>query len=327
MRILYIYRNPKLGFSIEKVFNTLEKEISKYENIESIYLPCSNYKILSLYKNIKYLLQFIKGKNYDIIHITGTEHYLLPFLRKYNTVITVHDLGFYTREKKTFRLFLKYLLWIKTLKLAKYVTFISETSKKETLLLENIKKYTVIYNPIDSSFVENKKIFNTKCPIILHIGTKVNKNLINSIKAMSGLSCRLRIVGKLNEKQIETLDQYKINYSNVYNLTDDKILEEYINCDIVNFPSIYEGFGMPIIEAQAVGRIVITSNIEPMKTIANNAAIIVDPYCVESIKKGYIQALNFDFRILQKGLINAKNFEVSYIAHKYLDLYKTILTK
>lgn len=316
-----------MGYSIGKVFNTIEKEISKYENIESIYLPYPNYKILSLYKNIKYVLQYLRNKKFDIIHITGTEHYLLPFLRKYNTIITVHDLGFYTEKKKSFHLLLKYLLWIKTLKLAKYVTFISEKSKNEALKLEKIKQYDVIYNPVDSSFVEHKKIFNVACPTILHIGTKENKNLIKSIKAMSGLSCKLRIIGKLNDKQIEALNVYKINYSNVFNLTDEQLLEEYKNCDIVNFPSTYEGFGMPLLEAQAVGRIVITSNIEPMNTIANGAAIIVNPYSVESIRKGYIEAFNFDSDIICKGLINAKNFKVDNIARKYLDLYSTIKNK
>lgn len=313
-----------MGYSIGKVFNTLEHEISKHEYIESIYLPCSNYKILSLYKNIKYVLQYLKDKKFDIIHITGTEHYLLPFLRKYNTVVTVHDLGFYTEKKRSLRLLFKYLLWIKTLKSAKYVTFISEKSKNETLKLEKIKQYDVIFNPIDNSFVEHKKIFNTKCPLILHIGTKKNKNLINSIKAMSGLSCKLRIIGKLNEKQIEALNEYKINYSNVYNLTDEQLLEEYNNCDIVNFPSIFEGFGMPIIEAQAVGRIVLTSDIEPMKTISDGAAIIVNPYSIESIRKGYLEAFNFDSDIIRKGLINAKRFNSYNIAKRYLDLYSLI---
>lgn len=313
-----------MGYSIGKVFNTLENEIRKHAHIESIYLPCSNYKILSLHKNIKYVLQYLRGKKIDIIHITGTEHYLLPFLRNYNTIVTVHDLGFYTENRKSLRLYFKYLLWIKTLKYAKCVTFISEKSKDETLKLEKIKQYDVIFNPIDSSFTENKKEFNAKCPTILHIGTKKNKNLINSIKAMSGLSCKLRIIGKLNEKQIEILNEYKINYSNVYNLTDEQLIEEYNNCDIVNFPSVYEGFGMPIIEAQAVGRIVLTSDIEPMKTIANGAAIIVNPYSIDSIRTGYLEAFNFDSDIIRRGLINAKRFNAHNIAKRYLDLYSSI---
>ena len=63
------------------------------------------------------------------------------------------------------------------------------------------------------------------------------------------------------------------------------MIQEYKDADLISFPSTFEGFGMPIIEGQAVGRPVITSNIEPMVSVAADAAILVDPFNIESIRE------------------------------------------
>ncbi|WP_036614772.1 glycosyltransferase, partial [Parabacteroides distasonis] len=115
--------------------------------------------------------------------------------------------------------------------------------------------------------------------------------------------------------------------SNEFDLTDEAVLKEYQNCDIVNFVSLFEGFGMPIIEAQALGRIVITSNISPMKEIAGDGAVIVDPYDICAIRDSYIRVINdYDFRnlVLEKGLINACKYRSYNIANKYIDLYRSL---
>ena len=75
-------------------------------------------------------------------------------------------------------------------------------------------------------------------------------------------------------------------YVNYTNLSQEAIIQQYIDCDMLSFVSTYEGFGMPIIEAQAIGRPVITSNIGAMKEVALDTACLVDPYDVESIKNG-----------------------------------------
>jgi hypothetical protein len=93
MKLLYIYRHPNLGYSISKVFHPIETEMRNYADVDSIYLPVSNYSFKGLWENIKYVQKHCKNKKYDIIHITGTEHYLLPFLLGNKVVVTVHDLG------------------------------------------------------------------------------------------------------------------------------------------------------------------------------------------------------------------------------------------
>ena len=326
MKILFIYRNPAMGFSIGKVFKSIEEEMAKYLTVDSIELPCSDYSLGSLLCNIKAARNAIKKKKYDIVHITGSEHYLLPFLRKYKTVVTVHDLGFYTNNKLGLRTISKYLFWIRTLPLANYITFISEKSECEALKLVDLKPnhYGVIPNPVNSEYVPSPKKINTNYPIILHVGTSENKNLDSTIIALKGFPCRLRIVGKLTDSQKLVLKLYGIDYENVYDLTDADILQEYINCDFVNFPSLYEGFGMPIIEGQAIGRPVLTSCISPMKEVANGSAIIIDPTKPKEIRKGYEIMGKESDSFIQRGLKNVERFALDKITKQYLEVYKNI---
>lgn len=326
MRVLYIYRNPKMGFSIGKVFKPIEEEMRKYAEVDSFELPSVNYSLCSMWRNIKTAKQAASKKHYDIVHITGAEHYLLPFLCKKNTVVTVHDLGFFTNHKFGLRAIKKYFLWIKTLPLASYVTFISDKSEKEALGFVRLKKgrHSIILNPVGCEFVPYPKKINTENPVILHIGTKENKNLESTVIALNGFPCKLRIVGELTEGQKTALDLYHILYECVANLTDDEILQEYIRCDYVNFPSLYEGFGMPIIEGQAVGRPVLTSNLSPMKDVAGDAAVIVNPTSPEDIRRGYETMKEEANALVERGYENVKCYALGQITRQYLDVYKKI---
>ena len=161
----------------------------------------------------------------------------------------------------------------------------------------------------------------------MHIGTFWNKNLERTIQALEGINCHLRIIGEIDNHILQLLQEKNIKFSNAKNLSDEEIRQEYINCDIVNFPSIYEGFGMPVIEGQQTGRIVITSAIEPIKEIAGKAVIFVNPTNIQSIHDAYIKAIEDDKlrnEIIQKGLDNAKRFQVKDIAKQYLELYQSL---
>src|SRR5690606_26142965 len=132
-------------------------------------------------------------------------------------------------------------------------------------------KLQVIHNPLNPNYQYTPKTFDIHKPTILHIGTGWNKNLSRTITALQGIPCHLRILGKVNNEILSQLVQAKIEYSNVYNLTDNEVRQEYVACDIVSFPSMYEGFGMPIIEGQAIGRVVLTSRIEPLIEVSGDA--------------------------------------------------------
>lgn len=316
-----------MGFSIGKVFKPVIERISSVTEVDSIELPCANYSPTSLWHNVRFARKAASLKHYDIIHITGAEHYLLPFLTKYKTVITVHDLGFYTNHKKNLWLMGKYLLWIKSLKCANYITFISEKTEREVQRLVHLKDghHGVVPNAIGTEFHYVKKEINIHHPIILHVGTKTNKNLENTAIALNDYPCKLRIIGRLKENQISILNSNSIDYESVSNLTDEEILQEYINCDYVNFPSLYEGFGMPIIEGQAVGRPILTSNISPMKEIAGEGAVLVDPTNPKSIRQGFYALSQETDNLIRKGLENVKNFSINNVTKQYLEIYKQLI--
>ena len=328
MHILLIYRHPSMGFSIGKVFKTVENQLRKKAEVETLVMPSAGYMPRSLWENIRAARNAVKSGNYDVVHITGTEHYLIPFLKRHcKVVVTVHDLGFFTTQWPSVRAAWKYLLWIKTLKGAAHVTFISQKSRTEA---ERFVKFaqgqtSVVMDPVDPSFVPIQKDFNGIKPRVLHIGTKTNKNLKNIIIALQGFPCHLRIVGIIDETIETLLKTYNIEYSCVNGLSDEQIQHEYVECDIVSFASLYEGFGMPIIEGQATGRVVVTSNLSPMNEVAGDGAVLVDPYSPESIRKGFEEALLRHEEYVEKGRENVKRFDVNSIVEQYMDVYKKVI--
>lgn len=328
MKLLYIYRHTDLGYSIGKVFHPIENEMKKYAEVESVNLPIPNYSLKGVWKNIRFVQKHCRRNKYDIIHITGTEHYLLPFLCGKRVVITVHDLG-RLLSLKGFRKLRYWLMQVAVLKFAKAITCISSKTFQEVQnhIILPTGKLIVIPNSIDGQFAFSPKEFNTECPTILHIGTKPNKNLARTIMALKEIKCKMRIVGKVDKSDIDLLKMYNINYSVVCDLSDDEIVQEYKNADIINFPSYYEGFGMPIIEGQAIGRLVITSDIDPMRTVAGNGAILCNPYDIKSIRSAYLKAINdgsYRDDIIKAGSENVENYRLEYITKKYFNLYKSL---
>lgn len=326
MNINFYYRNKKAGFSIGSVFDTIASEIGKSNHVVRTFLPYPNASVLAILKNGWYAKD--KERNNYINHITGDVHYLLWFLKGRKTIVTVHDIMYYHYLKGIKKTVWK-LLYITPLKRAAHVTFISDFAYKQVSEVINLdaKKIHIIPNPVDCSFIYSPKEFNAKKPIILHIGTLERKNLERTIEALDGINCHLRIIGELKEQTKELLKKHHIEYSNGINLTHEEIVTEYRKADIINFPSLFEGFGMPIIEGQATGRIIITSNLSPMKEVAGNGAILIDPYSVKDIKNAYlsvIQNKNIRESLIHEGLKNIENYTVGKVAQQYTDLYKQL---
>jgi glycosyltransferase involved in cell wall biosynthesis len=190
-------------------------------------------------------------------------------------------------------------------------------------------KIRVIENPLREEFIAKKtREFNGDCPVILQVGTSGVKNLSNTIVALKGISCVFRIVGILGKEQIASLKSAGINYQNVSGLTNDELKAEYLNADIVVFCSTYEGFGLPIIESQATGTPLITSDLSPMKEVAGQGAILADPYDPVSINEALMTMIsNPDIRTraVEEGRKNILRFSPEYIAGQYADLYREIL--
>lgn len=326
MKVNYFFRNNLAGYSIQSVFCTILNSIGKRLIVRSTYLPSPFASITAILKNGFYACER-QGKQ-EINHITGDVHYLLYFLDSRRTVVTVHDVMYYHYLKGVKKKLWKWI-YIDSLKRAAYVTFISEFAKKQILEVIDLpqERIRVIPNSVDPDFIYTPKTFNLKHPRILHVGTLERKNLKRTIKALNGISCHLRIVGSLDDNIVELLKVEGITYSNVSNLTHTEIVEEYRQADIINFPSTFEGFGMPIIEGQATGRLVVTSNISPMKEVAGEGALLVDPYSVEDIRKAYISLISDQSlrdKLLQKGQENIEKYRAEKISCQYCDIYSVI---
>ncbi|HYC29383.1 MAG TPA: glycosyltransferase, partial [Chitinophagaceae bacterium] len=111
-------------------------------------------------------------------------------------------------------------------------------------------------------------------------------------------------------------------------LSDEEMVQAYVQADIIAFASTYEGFGMPILEGQATGRPVITSNISSMPEVAGNAACLVDPFDVTAIRAAFDKVITDDAyreKLIMDGLENVKRFSPQLIADKYLQLYKQMV--
>lgn len=326
MKALLIYRNHSIGYSIHRVFTVVQKELEKHIEVDTLELPAKHYNLSGFRQNIRAVKDAIQKGNYDVIHITGQDHYLIPFIRKTKVMVTVHDLGSLTNHFRSIKGFIKYFVWITPLKFAHLITCISSQTLKECIdSLPGIKnKCKVVYNPYAPEYIFSRKDIQTK-PIVLHIGTNPNKNLRNTTLALKDFPCHLRIIGKLSQKDIDELRKNNIDYSNAHSLTDEEIVEEYNRCDLVNFPSFYEGFGMPIIEAQATGRPIITSNIPPMPEVGGDGAVYVNPESPESILQGYHYAMQHYNHLIEKGRENVKRFSAEKIAREYIQVYRDLV--
>jgi len=321
---LLIYRKKRVEFnSLENVFNTL----LPFLETRKIELSFFSTGIINLLKNTL----FIRNKEAVINHISGNDHYLALGLKKKTVILTIHDIEVLKRTTGLKRYLLKKIWFDWPIKKAKIVTTISNFTKSELLELGNYKTpIVVIPNPLTLPIKHIPKEFNSDCLTILHLGVKRNKNLPRLIKALNGINCHLIIIGKVNQKTIELLTKYNITYSFKTNLSNEAVMEEYKNCDILSFISTYEGFGLPIIEAQAMGRVVMTSNISSMPEVAGEGALLVDPYSISEIKEGISTLMNDTYlreTLILKGLENIKRFHPEKIAQQYNNLYKEILDK
>lgn len=324
LKIVFIERKCSASISIEKVFRQVEKSLSKTK-YETTFQQLPFFSRLSgIIKNFI----FFKKQTADIYHITGDIHYIALLLPREKTVLTIHDLGFLHRRKGLRRFVLKKLFLDLPIKHLKYVTAISEATKKEILRYTNCaeEKIRVIENPLREPFgITKDKLFNTNCPNILQIGTSPNKNVGNLIRALKGIKCQLSIVGEIDTELMNELESNDINFEQKVNLTDEEIKDSYSKADIVTFCSIYEGFGLPVIEAQAMRTAVVTSKISPLSELSGGAAVLVNPRDIVEIRNGIIKIIEnkiYRENLIKKGIENTKRFSPQKIAGLYELLYE-----
>ncbi|MGJ3240419.1 MAG: glycosyltransferase family 4 protein [Anaerolineae bacterium] len=288
----------------------------------------------------------------DLFH--ATDFTLPPTLPKTKTIVTVHDLSF-VRAPETASPKLKAFLDAivpASIQQANHVIADSRSTKADILDLYGVEaeKVSVVLSGIDRRYqpisdvvrimtIRNKyKISDV--PYIFSIGTiQPRKNYSRLIQAMyrlrtNGYDLHLVIAGGrgwLEDEMYRTLaDLHMHDVVHLIGFVDDEDLAGlYSSAECVAFPSLYEGFGFPVLEGMACGTPVITSNISSLPEVAGDAALMIDPYDIDAIANAIqrvIEDSELRERLIQKGFEQASGFTWERSARQLRAIYDQVLT-
>lgn len=316
------------------------------------------YRMLPYYSNIE-----IKNKIFwrifpfkidiffrDKIDIYHCFHTAIPSKSSSKTIITVHDIipilyPNLTSEKKENKKYLENLK--EKCNRATIVITVSEYSKRDIIKYLEIdsKKIRVVspgieledYGKITIEEINRiKEKYNLQKKFILFLGTlEPKKNIVNIIKGFERINIKnmeLIIAGGKGWKYEEIFETYENSkYKNNIKMLDyipeeDKIAL-YKAAELFIFPSLYEGFGMPVLEAMATGTPVITSNISSLPEVAEDAAILVNPYDIVEIAKAIENVIKNDRlkkEMIEKGLKQARKFTWENSVKKLEKIYSEL---
>jgi len=340
--------------NLNKIINKEEIEIfyihnskryhNYFENLRSIYIN-SNSKILFDYLYIP--LAIMKNK-LDIFLFTKN---IIPFFTKCKKILVIYDMGYFVKNLNAYgkldQAYMKFMI-PSSLKKADRVITISESTKKEILnyTKKAKNKIKVIYMACDNNFKSinnNKKLikiknkYNLPDKFILFKGNITpRKNLTRIISAFDKIlnqKNKFFLVltadkkGWMNKDVLKLIKKHKkIKRLGHVRLNDMPAL--YNLAYLYLYPSLYEGFGIPILEAQACGCPVITSNISSMPEVAGKGAILINPYNVNEIAgaiKKVVKDKNLRKNIIKEGYKNVKKFSWKKCAQEILNICKEVV--
>lgn len=297
----------------------------------------------------------INKADLDIIHATA--HYfsqITPFYLNFSTekVLTIHDLIpfiYPTTVNKNTKFWKTTLNLIKN-RIDKIIT-ISNHTKMDCMKYLGIpeEKIRVIYEAADEIFKPDKKNreknqnylnkkYGIEFPFILSVGTlEKRKNIPNLLKAFyrlkkTGNDHKLVIAGKMGwkyNKIFNTLEGLDIKKDVIFTgyVPNEDLVKLYNVADLFVFPSIYEGFGLPPLEAMACECPVITSNTSSLPEVVGDAGVLVDPYDDKVMADEMSNILTndgFKAELSKKSLERAKLFSWKQTAEETWNVYEEV---
>ena len=329
MKLLFANRKPRSygNFSIESYFQTLSPMLAKEIEVRQWEAPKFSNGILERYLSVKALENEVARWCPDVTHITGDVHFMIWGIKRGKRVLTIHDIGF-LREVRGLKYYLLRYFWLTgPIRRAHAITCVSLATKNEILQhLPQARAIDVIPTVIDPRFTRHDKPFNEARPTVLLLGSAPNKNLHRVLRATQGLNVHLSIIAKLDALALELLKGQ--SYEVCERIPFETLVGKYQAADILAMCSTHEGFGMPILEAQATGRVVLTSNCSSMPDVAGAGALLVNPHSVEHIREGLTRLLtdsSLRARLIEAGFTNTQRFLPEQVAQQYLALYKRLI--
>lgn len=333
MITLHMRKKLDKTYSIEKIFSQLHQYLEN-KNIQVRYL-INEYPSFGVVPRMKAGLYSRRNAG-RINHVTGDNTFVALFLPRDGLVVTFHDLGILDTRNFLKRLIFSFLWFYLPARRAQKITFISDYVANDFIDKFGpgfIEKSVIIPNPVGDDLTESAKLqpgLKGDRLSFLMIGTKPNKNIDRVIEALIGVHCNLTVIGRLAPRTAEKIQQQGLEVENFFDISDEELREKYLQADCLIFPSTFEGFGVPIIEAQRLAIPVITSFIEPMVSVCGGAAILVDPFSPQSIRNGVNSFIHLSPSekeiMIEAGLRNSEKYTVQKIAATYLDLYRSIRT-
>ena len=285
------------------------------------------------------LIKFLKLKNNPLIlNFTNTG----PIFYK-NKIVTLHDVSFIRCPNAfSFKFKLVYKLLIPLLlKNSKKIFTVSNFSKNEILdvyKFVNPSDIEVIYNAVDKKFRQIKT--KSKNKYILGLSSlNPRKNFVRLIKSFVELkkeindkNLKLYLIGNIsgNFKNNEILNLINNNKTDIkiFSLLDDEqIIELYSGAELFIYPSLYEGFGIPPLEAQACEIPVISSNVSSLPEVLSDSVLYCNPLSIKDIKdkmKQLLEDTNLRKELIEKGKENIKQFDWTKSAQKVVDVINNI---
>lgn len=311
------------------------------------FFPFYSEKIRFISKFLPISTNFFLKENYDIYHSFNSN---IPYKIKknINVIITIHDLipflfpELCKGDKKKY-----FDSLVEKIKRVNIIITVSEYSKRDIIkyLKVDPQKIRIVSPGIelkdyervkDNEIKKVKEKYNLPKKFILFLGAlEPKKNIVNIIKGFERANLKnikLVIAGGKGWKYEEIFETYKNSpyKKNIQML--DYIAEEdkialYKGAELFIFPSLYEGFGMPVLEAMASGIPVITSNISSLPEVAGEAAILVNPYDIVEIAKAIENVIKNDKlkkEMIEKGLKQARKFTWENSVKKLEKIYSEL---
>jgi glycosyltransferase involved in cell wall biosynthesis len=254
----------------------------------------------------------------DVVHCPT---YYGPIRPRSRSVVTVHDLAVWRHPEAFGEWTRRYVPRVvpAVLRAAARIVAVSEftAGELERVLGVARERVTVIPNAADAAFSADGP--HADGEYVLAVGTlEPRKNLDRAIRAAERLGVELRVVGERGWGGVEAAGPH-VRW--LGRLDDEQLAAQYRGAHCLVFPSLYEGFGIPILEAMACGTPVVTSGLGAMREIADDAAILVDPLDIADIAAGIERAASEHARLREAGLARARQFSWDESARRTRDVY------